>query len=90
MSENNIITCIECGNLKEFCYCFCPYCGETNDDCNCSHKRLGFDEEKITITSDNQILVSLNFPIEKHNFVNDSESDFTRLEKWRIGRANFP
>ena len=28
MTENKIITCIECGNLKEFCYCFCPYCGE--------------------------------------------------------------
>jgi len=89
MVGNKITTCIECGNLREICYCFCPYCGEEGD-CNCNHKRLVFDEEKITINSGNHIMVSLKSPIEKQDFVNDSKDDFYRLEKWHIGRANFP
>ena len=90
MGGKKITTCIECRNMIEICYCFCPYCGEVDDDCKCFDKELMFEETKISLNSSNQILVSLKSPIEKHNFVNDSVDDFTRLEKWRIGRANFP
>jgi hypothetical protein len=90
MAENKIITCIECCNLKEFCFCFCPYCGETYGGCKCNYNKSSFNEKKITINSDNQILISLNSSFEKQDFVNDSESDYARLEKWHIGRANFP
>ena len=90
MVGNKITTCIECGNIIEICYCFCPYCGASYDDCKCIDKELTFEETKISLNSSNQILVSLKFPIEKQNFVNDSKDDFYRLEKWHIGRANFP
>ena len=90
MVRNKITTCIECGNLRDICYCFCPYCGESYNDCKCIDKELTFEETKISLNSSNQILVSLKSPIDKQNFVNNSRDDFTRLEKWRIGRANFP
>ena len=90
MVENKVKTCIDCGNFIEICYCFCPYCGVIYDDCNCADKETVLEEENISRNYGNQILVSLKSPIEQKKFVNDSRDDFTRLEKWHIGRANFP
>lgn len=88
--DTKIITCDECGNMVEICYCLCPFCGDTAGNCNCTEEELILGKNEIYDFSGNQTLIALKQCNQGNDFTNDSDLEFQRLEKWRIGRANFP
>lgn len=90
IKESKIITCKECGNMVDMCYCLCPYCGEITDDCNCTEEELILEKNEIYEFSGNQALISIPEINCDDNLTKYSDFEFQRLEKWRIGRANFP
>jgi hypothetical protein len=82
-----MVCCIECKGFAEYCFCSCPYCGKTTENCHCNpeHSR---DCDKVLSTTN----------YSKHDFLKQSKKSFAistkdddwwRLEKWQIGRSKF-
>ena len=79
--------CVKCRDSIECCFCSCPYCGENIENCNCnlesSNKSKKFSPVK------NHSKLGLLKQSETFSFMN-RDDDWWRLEKWHIGRSNFP
>ena len=88
VTENETIFCIKCRGSIECCFCSCPYCGEINDDCCCKLEKSK-NSNKILPTKYNSKHGLLK-QSKTFSFVNRNDDDWWRLEKWHIGRRNFP
>ncbi len=84
----SMLNCIECKGSIEYCFCSCPYCGETIENC-CCNQESSRDSDKILPTK-HYSKRSLLKQSKKPNFVNTKNDDWWRLEKWQIGRSRFP
>ncbi len=83
MTENENIFCIECKTSIEQCFCFCPYCGEQKNSCFCN----------VDTKDDAGIFSTKRYSkpsTSKSSFQSTKDDDWWRLEKWQIGRRNFP
>ena len=83
MAENNTVFCIECKTSIEQCFCICPYCGEQKNNCFCYVDVQ--DNVGVLSTKHHSKLAS-----SKSSFKRTRDDDWWRLEKWQIGRRNFP
>ena len=86
MIEKDIEFNIECKRAIEYCFCCCPYCGNTITSCSCESDRLTKDMDLTTNRYHNHIS---NQSKHMHSYRSD-EQDWWRLEKWQVGRRNFP
>ena len=87
-TENESIFCFICRSSIECCFCSCPYCGEiNNDDCNCKLQKSK-NNNKRSHTKNNS-KYDLSQQSKTFSFMNRND-DWWRLEKWHIGRKNFP
>lgn len=84
MAENENIFCIECKTSLEQCFCICPYCGEQKNNCFCSIIDARDDVEILSTKHHSKLRES------KSSFKSTRDDDWWRLEKWQIGRRNFP
>jgi hypothetical protein len=79
ITESEAVFCIECKTPIEQCFCFCPYCGEQKNNCFCN--------------IDTEVLSTKNYSkpdLPKPSFHNTRDDFWWRLEKWQVGRRNFP
>ena len=81
-----MMKCVVCENPSLCCFCFCPYCGDTencsceiNDSTNC---KSSFRSNKTKHSLSKQMMNSSSFLVSK-------DEDWWRLEKWQIGRKKF-
>ena len=80
-TENENIFCIECKCSIESCFCSCPYCGEQKDNCCCN----------ITETKEDSKLLPDRYYSKRSLKISSTRDDgWWRLEKWQVGRRNFP
>ena len=86
--ENPIVCCIECKGSTEYCFCSCPYCGRTTENCHCNLESSR-DGGKVLPTTNCSKLGFLR-QSKKPSVVIIKDDDWWRLEKWQIGRSRFP
>lgn len=90
LSSENLINCSKCSNFTFSCQCICPYCGDTIDsDCNCLKKTLEIKNTEIKLRLDFQY-DSIKEPTEIQDLIKEYDDEWRRLEKWQVGRRNFP
>ena len=89
MIENETIFCIECKSSIECCFCSCSYCGEIIENCHCNLEDSRENDKTLSIKHYPKL--GLLKQSKKLSFVNTKDDvDWRRLEKWQIGRRNFP
>lgn len=88
VAESGSILCRECKGSIEYCYCYCPYCGSMTEHCRCNLENSK-GSDKILSALRNSKLDPLN-KSKKLSLANTHDDDWWRLEKWQIGRRNFP
>ena len=77
------VFCIECKTILDQCLCICPYCGEHKSNCLCNADVI--DDVRIPSTKHASKLKMSNTYLDSAR-----HDDWWRLEKWQVGRRNFP
>ena len=88
ISENPIVCCTKCKGSVGYCFCSCPYCGKTTENCHCNLKN-SIDGDKDLSTT-NYSKLSFLKQSKKSSAVSTKDDYWERLEKWQIGRSKFP
>jgi hypothetical protein len=88
ISKNLIVCCIKCKGSAEYCFCSCPYCGKTTENCHCNLESSR-DGDKVLSTT-NYSKHSFLKQSKKSSIVYTKDDNWWRLEKWQIGRSRFP
>ena len=89
--SENLVICSDCSNFIFSCQCICPYCGDIADgvrNCSCSKKTLGGKNTETNIT--NLEFDSMKKLNKIQDLIKEYDDDWKRLEKWKVGRSNFP
>jgi len=90
LSSDTLVVCSQCSDFTFSCQCICPYCGDAVDsDCNCSKKNLERKNIERGLRTDFQ-QESMKKITETQNLIKEHDENWKRLEKWQVGRRNFP
>jgi len=87
ITKNGTVFSIECKRSTEYCFCCCPYCGKTIENCFCNLEDSSKKDEVLP-TKQKSKLRSLKQSM-KSSLVNTKDDGWWRLEKWQVGRKNF-
>jgi len=87
-AEKESILCRVCKGSVEYCFCYCPYCGDMTENCRCNPENLKSIDK--TLPTSHRYKRSLWNKSKKISIVNTKDDGWWRLEKWQIGRMKFP
>jgi len=86
IAENKISFCHECSGPIEYCFCYCPYCGDRAERCPCDLENSK-DIESLPTTNHSKLSFLKQT---KKPYVVSIKDNWWRLEKWQIGGRKFP
>ena len=89
IAKNNDAYCSRCGISLDSCFCFCPFCGDTTEDCSCNAKSSKNIDDTILSVKSNAKL-HLFKRLKTSYLLKTKDDDWWRLEKWQFGRRRFP
>ena len=87
MKEDTVFS-IKCKRSIEYCFCCCPYCGDLMENCHCNLNDSSKNDKFLPTKQEfkpHRVKQSTELPLD-----NTKDDDWWRLEKWQIGRRNFP
>ena len=84
----SIMSCIECKNSIEYCFCSCAYCGKMKENCCCNLVNTRNSDKTVPIKHHSKY--NLLKQSKTFNLTNSKDDEWWRLEKWQIGRCKFP
>ena len=82
-----MMKCVVCENPSLCCFCFCPYCGDTEKNCMCKNNDSANCKNNFRSKNKPKRIYSKQF--QSASFMVSKDDDWWRLEKWQIGRKKF-